>query len=115
LLAQLQAALPLPARAMSELAAMLKRNISPMSVTAAIAAVRYAGDEGGIMRRLEIQPHENAVHVSITPLRFDPRLSNAREITPIKTPRKTPQAPKVVTTFRGSHADTALTSDQCSD
>jgi hypothetical protein len=48
---------------------------------ATITAVNYAGDEGGIMCRLEIPPTENAVYVSITHLRFDPRLPVAREIT----------------------------------
>ena len=82
LLAQLPAALPLPARATPELAAMLKtQNIADASSTATITAVNYAGDEGGIMCRLEIPPNENAVHASITHLRFDPRLPVAREIT----------------------------------
>jgi len=82
LLDQLQAALPLPARATPELAAMLKtQNIANAGSTAAITAVSYAGDEGGIMCQLEIPPNENAAHVSITHLRFDPRLPLAREIT----------------------------------
>ena len=82
LLAQLQAALPLPARATPELAEMLKtQNISNATSTATITAVNYAGDEGGIMCRLEIPPNENAVYASITHLRFDPRLPVAREIT----------------------------------
>jgi hypothetical protein len=80
LLAQLNAALPVPARATPELAAMLKaQNIA--NATAAITTVRYAGDQGGIMCRLEIPTTENAVHVSITHLRFDPRLPITREIT----------------------------------
>ena len=82
LLAQLQAALPVQTRATPELAAMLKaQNISNASSAAAITAVSYAGDEGDIMCRLEIPANENAVHVSITHLRFDPRLSVTREIT----------------------------------
>jgi hypothetical protein len=81
LLAQLQAVLPVPTRATPELAAMLKaQNISNVASTATITAVSYAGDEGGIMCRLEIPANENAVHVSITHLRFDPRLPIAREI-----------------------------------
>ncbi len=82
LLAKLQAALPVQTRATPELAAMLKvQNISNASSAAAITAVSYAGDEGGIMCRLEIPPNENAIHVSITHLRFDPRLPITREIT----------------------------------
>jgi len=82
LLAQLQAALPVPARATPELAAMLKaQNISNAASAATIIAASYAGDEGGIMCRLEIPASENAVHVSITHLRFDPRLPITREIT----------------------------------
>jgi hypothetical protein len=82
LLAQLKAALPLPARATPELAEMLEtQNISNASSTATVTAVNYAGDEGGIMCRLEIPPTRSAVHVSITHLRFDRRLPATREIT----------------------------------
>jgi hypothetical protein len=82
LLAQLQAALPWPARATPELAAMLKtQNIANAASTATITAVNYAGDEGGIMCRLEIPANEHAVYASITHLRFDPRSPVAREIT----------------------------------
>ena len=82
LLAQLQAALPLPARATPELVAILKtQNIADAASMANLTAVNYAGDEGGIMCRLEIPPNENAVYASITHLRFDTRLPVAREIT----------------------------------
>ncbi len=82
LLALLQEAIPLPARPTPELAAILRtQNISNASSTATITAVNYAGDEGGIMCRPEIPSNENAVYVSITHLRFDPRLPGAREIT----------------------------------
>jgi hypothetical protein len=65
--AQLQEAIPLPARATLELAAMLKtQNIANAASTTTITAVNYAGDEGGIMCRLEIPANEYAVHVSIT-------------------------------------------------
>jgi len=61
---------------------MLKtQNITNAASTATITAVNYAGDEGGIMCRLEIPTNENAVYASITHLRFDPRLPVAREIT----------------------------------
>jgi hypothetical protein len=82
LLALLQNETPLPARATPELAAILKtQSIANAASTATITAVNYAGDEGGIMCRLEIPSNENAVHVSITHLRFDPRVPVAREIT----------------------------------
>jgi hypothetical protein len=82
LLALLQKEIPLPARATPELAAILKtQSIANAASTATITAVNYAGDEGGIMCRLEIPSNENAVHVSITHLRFDPRVPVAREIT----------------------------------
>lgn len=82
LLALLQEEIPLPARTTPELAAMLKtQNVANAASTATITAVNYAGDEGGIMCRLEIPANENAIHVSITHLRFDPRWPLAREIT----------------------------------
>ena len=44
--------------------------------------ISYAGDEGGIVCRLEFgQETEKAVFASITHLRFDPRLPLARDIT----------------------------------
>jgi hypothetical protein len=80
LLAQLRAALPLPACATPELAEMLEtQNISNASSTATVTAVNYAGAEGGIMCRLENPPTGSAIHVSITHLRFDPRLPVTRE------------------------------------
>jgi len=48
---------------------------------ATITAASRAGDQGGIMCRLDIPANENAVHVSITHLRFDPRVQVTREIT----------------------------------
>ena len=61
---------------------MLKtQNITNAASTATITAVNYAGDEGGIMCRLEIPTNENAVYASITHLRFDTRLPVVREIT----------------------------------
>ena len=81
-LALLQEALPLPARATPELAAMLQmQNITNTASTGTITAVNYAGDEGGIICHLEIPANENAVYVSITHLCFDPRVPVAREIT----------------------------------
>jgi hypothetical protein len=85
LLAQLQAALPMPTRATPELKAMLEtQNISNVSAMATITAVNYADDEGGIMCRLDIPPTESAVYVSTTHLRFDPRAYQKHRVKHLK-------------------------------
>jgi hypothetical protein len=84
LIAKLQAELPLATRMTPELTATLaKQNrASPIPVSCKIISVRYTGDEGGILCQLELSPPiENAVYVSITHLRFDPRQPLARDIT----------------------------------
>ena len=49
--------------------------------TATVTLLHYMGDEGGILCKLDLGPDmENAAYVSITHLRFDPRLPLAREI-----------------------------------
>lgn len=83
LLAKLEAMLPLPARATSELAATLQAQnpTSEISSACTITWISYAGNEGGIMCRLEFdQQTKEAVFTSITHLRFDPRLPLARDI-----------------------------------
>jgi hypothetical protein len=111
MLAQLQAVLPAPSRATPELAAMLKaQNISNVASTAGITAVSYAEDGGGIMCRLETPANENAVYVSITYLRFDPRLPIAREIAAYqKTPRRSSSSGKYRKNIRDSHDNAAST------
>ena len=82
-LARLQAALPVPARITSELAATLidKAHAATIKSACSVTWISYAGDEGGIMCRLSFGDEtENAVFASITHLRFDPRLPVAREI-----------------------------------
>src|SRR5512142_1162889 len=82
-LAKLQAALPVPARITSELAATLldKAHAATIKSACSVTWISYAGDEGGIMCRLSFgDESENAVFTSITHLRFDPRLPCAREI-----------------------------------
>lgn len=84
LLAKLQATLPLPARITPELAATLldKGHAPEIKSACSVTWISYAGDEGGIMCRLSFgDERENAVFISITHLRFDPRLPLAREIT----------------------------------
>ena len=84
LLAKLLAAVPIPARATPELVSRIQaQDITPeIKSNCMIAAIHYAGDEGGIVCKLDFGiPAENAVFTSITHLRFDPRLPLTREIT----------------------------------
>jgi hypothetical protein len=83
LFARLQAALPLPARVTPELAATLKTKgvATEILSTCSITWISYAGDEGGIMCRLDFpRVIETATFASITHLRFDARLPVARDI-----------------------------------
>jgi hypothetical protein len=83
LLAKLQAALPLPARVTPELAATLRANDPTTNIPSAcsITWVSYAGDEGGIMCRLDFgQECDSTAVVSITHLRFAARLPLGRDI-----------------------------------
>jgi hypothetical protein len=83
LLARLQAALPVPARLTPELVASLREQKPPVGVRpfGEITWITYAGDEGGILCRLDFGSEAaNSAFVSITHLRFDPRLPLAREI-----------------------------------
>ncbi len=83
LLARLRAELPLPARVTPELAATLQeKNIaSEMLSACSVTWISYAGDEGGIVCRLDFaQEIEAAAFASITHLRFDPRMPLARDI-----------------------------------
>ncbi len=84
LLAKLRAALPLPARLTPELQVQLrsKNAASVIPALATITLLHYMGDEGGILCKLDLGPNvANHAFVSITHLRFDPRLPLAREIT----------------------------------
>lgn len=83
LLTKLQAALPISARVMPEVAAALQAEnpISEIPLVCSITWVSYAGDEGGIVCRLDFaRETEKQVFASITHLRFDPGLPLAREI-----------------------------------
>jgi hypothetical protein len=84
LLDQLQAALPVPAQLTPEVRASLanKNAGAPVPPDGAIIALHYMGDEGGIVCRLDLGADmQNEAFVSITLLRFDPRLPLARKIT----------------------------------
>jgi hypothetical protein len=83
LFAKLQAALPLPARMTPELAASLQSGaaVTLISSACSITSISYAGDEGGVMCELDLLNESGkAIHVSLTHLRFDPRLPAARDI-----------------------------------
>ena len=83
LLARLQVALPLPARVTPELAATLrtKTTATEIPTTCSITWISYAGDEGGIMCRLDFEREtQTATFASITHLRFDARLPVAPDI-----------------------------------
>ena len=55
---------------------------SAIPAAAQITLLHYMGDEGGILCKLDLGPDvDEAAFVSITHLRFDPRLPLAREIT----------------------------------
>src|SRR4051812_27186917 len=84
LLARLQAALPVPARLTPEAAATLQAQNAAGKIppVCSITWISYAGDEGGIVCRLDFgHQTEQAVFTSITHLRFDPRLPLTPEIT----------------------------------
>ena len=82
LMEHLGAALPIPARPTPELQATLqKQNGITLPGECQVTWVSYAGDEGGIVCRLETTSGTaEAVITSITHLRFDPRLPVARDI-----------------------------------
>jgi hypothetical protein len=83
LLARLQTALPMPALVTPEAAAALQSEnpTRKIPVNCFFTAVSYAGDEGGIVCRLDFACEtQKMAYVSITHLRFDPRLPLARQI-----------------------------------
>jgi len=83
LIAKLNGALPIAARLTPELQETLRRQNAGSTIPghAVITWISYAGDEGGIVCKLDLGPDvEKAAFTSITHLRFDPRLLLAREI-----------------------------------
>ena len=83
LMERLSAALPIPAQVTPEVQLALKeeRGVA-MPPNCSVTWISYAGDEGGIMCRVEADAADTAAVVaSITHLRFDPRLPLSREIT----------------------------------
>jgi hypothetical protein len=83
LLAQLEAALPIPARLAPELQASLRGQNAGTAIPAScqVTWVTHMGDEGGIVCKLDLGPDvEKEAFTSITHLRFDARLPLARDI-----------------------------------
>jgi hypothetical protein len=83
LMQRLSAALPIPARVTPEVQSTLRQQRGVgMPGTCNVTWISYAGDEAGIVCRLEAEGETaEVVFASITHLRFDPRLPLAREIT----------------------------------
>jgi hypothetical protein len=82
LMNRLGSALPIPARMTPEVQMTLQkqRGLS-MPANCTVTWISYAGDEGGIVCRVEPESATaDAVFASITHLRFDPRLPLTREI-----------------------------------
>ena len=79
---RLAAALPVPARVTPELQMILhQQRGATIPTNCRVTWISYAGDEGGIVCRLETGAETaDAVFASITHLRFDPRIALAREI-----------------------------------
>ena len=78
LIAKLNDALPVPARLTPELQDRLRRQNPEAAIP---VHATYAGDEGGIVCKLDLGPDvEKAAFTSITHLRFDARLPLARDI-----------------------------------
>jgi hypothetical protein len=82
LMERLSAALPVPARVTPEVQLALKKERGvAMPPNCSVTWISYAGDEGGIVCRVEADiAKTEAVFASITHLRFDPRLPLSREI-----------------------------------
>ena len=82
LMERLTAALPIPARVTPEVQMTLQQQRGlAMPANCSVTWISYAGDEGGIVCRVEAAAETaEAVFASITHLRFDPRLPLAREI-----------------------------------
>lgn len=83
LIAKLNGALPISARLTPGLQDLLRRQNAGLAITAhaTVTWISYAGDEGGIVCKLDLGPDlQNAAFTSITHLRFDARSPLAREI-----------------------------------
>ena len=86
LLARLGAA-PIPARLTPEVQMTLRQQRGvTMPANCSVTWISYAGDEGGIVCRLEAADETaEAVFASITHLRFDPRLPLTQRSSPTRS------------------------------
>ena len=83
LLVALEAALPLKVSPTAELLAALRRQRPEwvLGESCVVDSVRYTGDDGGIVCRLDFGGGATSkVHASITHLRFDPALGLSQDI-----------------------------------
>lgn len=83
LITRLTEVLPVPARVTAELAATLQAQKHPScrKLTGSVTSISYAGDNGGIVCKLDFgDESDKVVFTPITHLRFDPRQPLAREI-----------------------------------
>ena len=98
LIAKLNAALPIPARLTPELQALLRRRTpARRSRARQITWISYAGDEGGIVCKLDFGPDiENAAFVHHPPALRCPLAAGTRNRRLSKAPRQTPPAPSKV-------------------
>ena len=84
LIAKLKAALPLPATATPPMLAQVQEQAPGLDLSSRcqITAIHYAGDEGGIVCKLDFgtEDAEKVFFASLTHLTFDRRLPLAREI-----------------------------------
>ena len=84
LIAKLKAALPLPATATPPMLAQVQEQAPGLDLSSRcqITGIHYAGDEGGIVCKLDFgtEDAEKVFFVSLTHLTFDRRLPLAREI-----------------------------------
>jgi hypothetical protein len=92
LLAKMEAALPFPALITPYLAGALRNQAPETSVprNCEVALVSHAGDEGGIVCKLQVRGGAEDAHAfftSLTHLAFDHRLPLAREISAYKKRR----------------------------
>ena len=91
LMQRLQAALPMAARVGRDVLRELRREApdAPASPRCQVSEVRYMGDEGGILCRLEFADNgpKNAHYVSITHVTFERRNPLRRDIEAYKRHR----------------------------
>ena len=105
LIEKLNEALPLPARLTPELQDLLRRQTSSPTIQthATVTWISYAGDEGGIVCKLDLGPDvEDAAFTSITHLRFHPARRWREKSPSIRSPRQA-HPPSTLSRLSGQH------------